>query len=29
MTKGQRAGDAPIGVNVLEGKTYYLSLINI
>ena len=23
MTKGQRAGDAPIGVNVLEGKTYY------
>ena len=23
MTKGQRAGDAPIGVNVLEGKSYY------
>ena len=23
MTKGQRAGDTPIGVNVLEGKTYY------
>ena len=23
MTKGQRAGDAPIGVDVLEGKSYY------
>ena len=23
MAKGQRAGDAPIGVNVLEGKSYY------
>ena len=23
MTKGQRAGDAPIGVDVLEGKFYY------
>ena len=23
MTKGQRAGDAPIGFNVLEGKFYY------
>ena len=23
MTKGQRAGDTPIGVDVLEGKSYY------
>ena len=23
MSKALRAGDAPIGVNVLEGKTYY------
>ena len=23
MTKGQRAGDIPIGVDVLEGKSYY------
>mgnify|MGYP001286162010 CR=1 FL=1 len=23
MTKGKRAGDAPIGINVLEGKSYY------
>ena len=23
MTEGQRAGDAPIGVNVEEGKSYY------
>ena len=23
MVKAQRAGDAPIGVNVLEGKTYF------
>ena len=23
MTKGQRAGNTPIGVNVLEGKSYY------
>ena len=30
MTKGQRAGDTPIGVDVLEGKSYYwLSLIHI
>ena len=23
MIKGQRAGETPIGVNVLEGKSYY------
>ena len=23
IVKGQRAGDTPVGVNVLEGKTYY------
>ena len=23
MTKPERAGDAPIGVNVVEGKSYY------
>ena len=23
MTKGQRAGDVPIGVDVVEGKSYY------
>ena len=23
MTKGQRTEDAPIGVDVLEGKSYY------
>ena len=23
MVKAQRAGDTPIGVNVLEGKTYF------
>ena len=23
MTKGQRAGDTPIGVNVFEGKLYF------
>ena len=23
MTKGKRAGDTPIGVNVLEGKSYF------
>ena len=23
MTKGKRAGDTPIGVDVLEGKFYY------
>ena len=23
MTKGQRAGDAPIGFDVLEGNSYY------
>ena len=23
MIKGKRAGDTPIGINVLEGKSYY------
>ncbi len=23
MTKGKRAGDTPIGIDVLEGKSYY------
>ena len=23
MIKGERAGDSPIGVNVVEGKSYY------
>ena len=23
MQKGERAGDAPIGVNVIKGKSYY------
>ena len=23
MQKGERAGDTPIGVNVIEGKSYY------
>ena len=23
MTKGQRAGESPIGINVVEGKSYY------
>ena len=23
MSKGKRAGDAPIGVNIIEGKSYY------
>ena len=23
MTKGQRAGETPIGVDVVEGKSYY------
>ena len=25
MSKGQKAGEAPIGVNVVEGKSYYWS----
>ena len=23
MKKGKRAGDSPIGINILEGKSYY------
>ena len=23
MAKGERAGDSPLGVDVIEGKTYY------